>query len=192
MKTESWFSSVISLHVLFRAGECVKCLYYTFLESMPYPKRSKLFYQIMKNNLFQHSGPIRIVLVCYSNMVFLIGKFVAESSFSKGLTIQILQYHIYSGNVYYGYLFHCRYKIAQHQTMEDRIEAAKLWDGIPGTIFIDKMDNEASKQYAAIPSRRYIIVDGVIQFVGAWGPYSDLKEIVHWLDEYKQNKVCAN
>ena len=49
------------------------------------------------------------------------------------------------------------------------------------------MDNEANKQYAATPSRRYIILDGVIQLIGAWGPFSDLKEVVHWLEEFKQN-----
>ncbi len=84
----------------------------------------------------------------------------------------------------YNYLYF-RYKITQHQTIEDRIEAAKMWEGIPGTIFVDKMDNAASKQYAANPSRRYIILDGVIQLVGAFGPYSDLAQVVNWLDQFK-------
>lgn len=54
------------------------------------------------------------------------------------------------------------------------------------------MDNEASKQFAATPSRRCIIQDGIVQLVGAWGPFSDLKEVVHWLDEFKQNKKAAS
>lgn len=75
------------------------------------------------------------------------------------------------------------YSIAYHQTIEQRIEAAKLLfdKGLKCPLTIDLMENEASLQYAAMPESIYIIEDGKVIYQGL-GPYAydpaEVREVI--------------
>jgi hypothetical protein len=50
------------------------------------------------------------------------------------------------------------------------------------TIVMDEMSNELENAYKAHPERLYIILDGVISYVGGVGPFDyNLEEVELWL-----------
>jgi len=66
--------------------------------------------------------------------------------------------------------------IATHKNIEERIKASKnllvaKGDDDQYEIFVDLMDNKACNEYAALPERLYVVLDGKIIFEGEPGPY---------------------
>ena len=49
------------------------------------------------------------------------------------------------------------------------------------------MDNEAARYYATF-NRNYIILDGIVQFMGAFGPFSNLPDVVNWLTKFEKSR----
>ena len=83
-----------------------------------------------------------------------------------------------------------RYKIAQHQKIEDRILAASIITededlAIPGTFVIDTMSNAASLEYGAVPERLFVVLDREIKYCGGRGPAGyKVDELREWLQNY--------
>jgi len=81
-------------------------------------------------------------------------------------------------------------QIAQHKTVEDRIEAAKFYTknfGLELPIVIDTMDNDFDKVYASWPERFYIIKSGQIEHIGTPSEEDngfDKSELESWLAMY--------
>jgi len=89
--------------------------------------------------------------------------------------------------------FRDNYDIGTHQSMEARIDAAKVLLEEAGAaladcpILVDPMDDRAGSAYCAFPERLYIILDGKVVHVGGLGPLSyDLKEIETFLTKFQQ------
>ena len=66
--------------------------------------------------------------------------------------------------------------IATHKNIEERIKASKnllvaKGDDEQYEIFVDLMDNKACHQYAALPERLYVILDGKVIYEGKQGPF---------------------
>ena len=82
----------------------------------------------------------------------------------------------------------------QHKSFEDRVDAAERFSqrDIPCPIYVDGMDNKASTLYASIPDRLYILLDGVVVYVGSCGrtgPYSyKPAEVEDWLKKFKAER----
>ena len=90
-----------------------------------------------------------------------------------------------------------RLALAQHQLLTDRIDAAKnLLDTVEYIpVYVDLMDNKASKDYGGHPERLYIILDEVIEYQGGMGPFFySLQDIEEWLSvfEKKMNEQNQN
>ncbi|XP_028512921.1 thyroxine 5-deiodinase isoform X3 [Exaiptasia diaphana] len=81
------------------------------------------------------------------------------------------------------------YKVLQHKTLHDRIEAAKILKCyIPKTmaIYVDSMSNTANLAYGAQPERLYIIDKEKVVYEGGIGPfYYDVDEVKDWLNAYQ-------
>lgn len=73
-----------------------------------------------------------------------------------------------------GWAFANNIDIKQHRTLQDRMEAARLlMDRKPlCPIVVDTMDNLATRKYAALPERFYILLEGHILYKGGPGPWS--------------------
>lgn len=65
------------------------------------------------------------------------------------------------------------YSIAHHQDIDERLDAARLLlgNGLNCPLVIDDMQNNASREYAAVPESLYILNDGKILYQGL-GPYA--------------------
>lgn len=94
--------------------------------------------------------------------------------------------------------FEGNFRITSHKRMEDRLDAAntlkEAFQKIPMddevrascSIFVDKMENEAERKFAAFPERLYILREDEVAYVGGVGPYDyNLDEVEDWL----RNKV---
>ena len=79
-------------------------------------------------------------------------------------------------------------EIAQHKTLHERCEAAKILKknskcAVP--VVVDTMENEANSAYGAWPERLFIIQEGELVYVGGTGPYNyRLPEVRTWLKDY--------
>ncbi len=103
-------------------------------------------------------------------------------------TITIYYKLLFSVTLFKDLQMYFRHKIAQHKSIEDRLEAAKGWNSIPYKVLVDKMDNEAARYYAGLPNRNCIILDGIVKFMGTPGPFSDLSNVVDWLTKFKKDQ----
>lgn len=85
-----------------------------------------------------------------------------------------------------------KYKIPEHKTVADRLEAAKLLadTGLPPcTLLIDTMENTAVRAYFAYPERLYVLENGKVSFVGGIGPFGyHPKAVREWLVGYKRRE----
>ena len=73
---------------------------------------------------------------------------------------------IFSGNI----------SIASHKNLDDRIKASQILLESKSSsdnyeIFVALMDNKACHQYAALPERLYVILDGKVIYEGKQGPF---------------------
>lgn len=77
--------------------------------------------------------------------------------------------------------------IAVHQSMNERLEAAKLFQirrNFQSELVCDSMDGNIIECYDAWPERLYIILNGVIVYKGGAGPFDyKLWEVQEWLSE---------
>jgi len=86
----------------------------------------------------------------------------------------------FSGNV----------SIPTHTNLEDRVSASKILETVKSskdnyTLLVDLMDNAASKAYAALPERLYVVLDGKIIFEGGQGPFDySLEELEKFLKQF--------
>lgn len=88
-----------------------------------------------------------------------------------------------------GWRFDNNFDIKIHRKIEDRIVAAKklrdldLDPNCP--IVVDRMDDEANKQYGGLYERLYIVLNDIIVYAGDRGPYGYRPEEVHsWLNNH--------
>ncbi len=50
---------------------------------------------------------------------------------------------------------------------------------------LDSMSNTASREYGAIPERLCVVLNGVVEYCGARGPYGyNINELQDWLANY--------
>jgi len=84
-------------------------------------------------------------------------------------------------------------QIGEHQDLHQRLEASRVLSKVRTkeakfNILVDLMDNKASKAYAALPERFYVILDGVIIYEGGQGPFDcKIEEVEQLLEEYQQS-----
>ena len=84
-------------------------------------------------------------------------------------------------------------KIGQHQDLQQRLDASKVLAEARSkesnfNILVDMMDNKASKAYAALPERFYVILDGVIIYEGGQGPFDcKIEEVKQLLENHVEN-----
>lgn len=85
------------------------------------------------------------------------------------------------------------YNIYQHRTIEERIQAAEFLSSPMelgnAKLFIDPMDNNVTKLYAALPERLYILYEGTLAYTGGVGPfYYNLTEVETWLASFRKSR----
>nr|XP_053653772.1 thyroxine 5-deiodinase-like [Cherax quadricarinatus] len=80
-------------------------------------------------------------------------------------------------------------KVAKHRTLDERYLAAQKMlklEPVKCPVMLDRLDDEANKAYGALPERLYIILDGVIVYMGQQGPVGyKVSEVEFWLDDYR-------
>ncbi|CAB3991590.1 type I iodothyronine deiodinase [Paramuricea clavata] len=89
-----------------------------------------------------------------------------------------------------GWAFKNNYEIRQHQSLHERLDAAKhvLARNPPCPVYVDTMANTMKTAYAALPERLYVIDEDKIAYVGEMGPEGyNLDELRRWLAEYRNN-----
>lgn len=71
-----------------------------------------------------------------------------------------------------GWAFKNNVDIKKHQTLNDRISAARilLKEGPPCPMVVDSMDNMTCAKYGAMPERLYVVLNGKIIYKGNMGP----------------------
>ncbi|XP_052818326.1 type I iodothyronine deiodinase-like [Mya arenaria] len=77
------------------------------------------------------------------------------------------------------------HEINQHETIDDRIKAAKILSdsGLKSPLFVDTMENDAQKAYFSLPEALYVIEEGKVVFQAA-GPYAyDPSKLRTWLTD---------
>ena len=78
------------------------------------------------------------------------------------------------------------FSIQSHQTIDDRIDAARrLYNsGVKCPILVDEMSNNANRLYGGSPERLYVLLDDKIVYAGEKGPMGyDLPELEKWLEK---------
>jgi len=94
-----------------------------------------------------------------------------------------------------GWKFAGNYDINIHRTIKDRLEAGKLLKGHnilpPSTeIFVDSMEDETNKVYAALFERLYVIQSNQIVYQGGPGPFKyDLDDLEIWLSTSLEKNI---
>jgi len=106
----------------------------------------------------------------------MLGKFGALcenfSQQAEFVTIYIVEAHASERGHFVG-----NYDIKTHQTMEERLEAVQtLQNEADGaldkcTIVVDHMDDLACQAYSAFPERLFVVLDGMVVYVGGIGPW---------------------
>lgn len=90
-------------------------------------------------------------------------------------------------------------EIPQHTSQEDRCKAADALissGALKTQLLVDSIDNKASKAFAAMPIRLYIIQNEIIHYAGGVGPtFYKPPEIAKWLENYiltdpNNNNLC--
>ena len=103
------------------------------------------------------------------------------------VTIYISEAHAYDEWDYFGN----KYKIKQHSSLEERLLAANILledEQLkpPGLFLVDNMEKDAELLYGAMPERLYIVLDGVIVYVGGKGPIGyKVNGVREWLEHFK-------
>ncbi|XP_042881249.1 type II iodothyronine deiodinase-like isoform X2 [Penaeus japonicus] len=108
------------------------------------------------------------------------------SSVADFILIYISEAHPTDGWAIEGNVF----QVANHKNMEEREAAARqMLEMEPQDcpVFLDKLDNEANKKFAALPERLYIILSGTVIYKGGQGPFSySLEEVEDWLKTHQE------
>ena len=83
-------------------------------------------------------------------------------------------------------------QIPTHLSLEQRLAASQLVESFISShdchsLVVDLMDNQASIAYAALPERLYVVMDGVIIYEGAQGPFGyHLEEVKECLEKFRR------
>uniref|UniRef100_A0AAV2KY66 Iodothyronine deiodinase n=1 Tax=Knipowitschia caucasica TaxID=637954 RepID=A0AAV2KY66_KNICA len=93
-----------------------------------------------------------------------------------------------------GWAFTNNYDINQHQSLEDRLSAARiLVQKDPRCpVVVDKMSNSTSIKYGALPERLYVLQAGKVMYKGKMGPwgYNPL-EVRVFLEKMKTSPIMV-
>jgi len=84
-----------------------------------------------------------------------------------------------------------KYNFIQQNSLEERIEAAKVLQeyDFPCPILVDLMDDQNSQLYASLPERLYIIYNSVVEYMGVVGPRNyKPDEVKVWLEKHKKSQ----
>lgn len=87
-----------------------------------------------------------------------------------------------------GWAFTNNFDINQHQSLEDRLSAARilLQKDPLCPVVVDEMSNNASIKYGALPERLYVLQAGKVVYKGAIGPWGyDPMELRSFLEKMK-------
>uniref|UniRef100_A0A8C4EPS8 Iodothyronine deiodinase n=1 Tax=Dicentrarchus labrax TaxID=13489 RepID=A0A8C4EPS8_DICLA len=87
-----------------------------------------------------------------------------------------------------GWAFTNNFDINQHQSLEDRLAAAKILVQKEPLcpVVVDEMNNSAAIKYGAMPERLYVLQAGKVVYKGAIGPWGyDPKEVRSFLEKMK-------
>lgn len=80
------------------------------------------------------------------------------------------------------------YQIPKHQSLDDRLKAAKLMHlETPAiVVVVDTMENTSNAAYGAYFERLYILKDEKVVFQGGRGPEGyRISELKNWLEQYR-------
>lgn len=80
------------------------------------------------------------------------------------------------------------YQIPKHQSLDDRLTAAKLMHlETPAiVVVVDTMENTSNAAYGAYFERLYILKDEKVVFQGGRGPEGyRISELKNWLEQYR-------
>ena len=84
------------------------------------------------------------------------------------------------------------YKLYQQKTLEERVEAAQILKteyDINCELVVDTMDNESAMAFGALPNRLFVIVDGVVGYMGGMGPWGyKVGEVVQFVKDWDHVK----
>ena len=86
-----------------------------------------------------------------------------------------------------GWSFQGNYKIHNHKSLQNRLEAAQMLadTDLAGTLVVDSMTDETCREYGARPERLYIVLNGVVVYVGKKGPEGyNVGEVEEWLEAF--------
>jgi len=77
--------------------------------------------------------------------------------------------------------------------MQERKKAAELLRSEAGEnlkwcpILLDTFDNEANRAYGALPERLYVVLDGIVVYMGQIGPFGyKIEELEKYLQDKKK------
>ncbi|KAJ0065164.1 hypothetical protein NL108_005644, partial [Boleophthalmus pectinirostris] len=87
-----------------------------------------------------------------------------------------------------GWAFTNNYDIKQHQSLEDRLSAARILvqKDLPCPVVVDVMSNCTSIKYGALPERLYVLQAGQVVYKGKMGPWGyDPLEVRAFLEKMK-------
>jgi len=108
-------------------------------------------------------------------------RFAGKATF---LTIYTQEAHPTEGGDYIDY-FH---PVAEHQTLGDRLEAARsLLQMEPSLspLAVDNIRDEASTMFGSFPDRLYILLGGTVSYQGGVGPHGyKPREVEEWLENH--------
>lgn len=87
-----------------------------------------------------------------------------------------------------GWAFTNNYDINQHQSLEDRLSAARILvqEDPLCPVVVDEMSNITSIKYGALPERLYVLQAGKVVYKGRMGPWGyDPLEVRSFLEKMK-------
>lgn len=92
-----------------------------------------------------------------------------------------------------GWAFKTDFHVKQHRTIEERVQAAQLFQDaskLETPVLVDCVDNEANQAYGALPIRLCIILNGRVEFVGGMGPtFYRTQEVRRWLTKWRESEL---
>ncbi|CAH1243408.1 DIO1 [Branchiostoma lanceolatum] len=98
------------------------------------------------------------------------------------LTVYIAEAHTSDG-----WSFRNNIKIRKHQTLEDRLAAAKILanSSLSRPLLVDTMDDVANRKYGAWPERLYILLEGRVMYKSMPGPHGyHVHQVRYWLEKH--------
>ncbi|XP_071520044.1 type I iodothyronine deiodinase-like isoform X3 [Panulirus ornatus] len=111
-----------------------------------------------------------------------------EMTEEHSLVADFLMVYIAEAHPTDGWALRDNIAIAKHRTLEERFTAAQMLEveSLKCRVVVDRLEDEASNAYGALPERLFIILDGVVVYKGEQGPTGyKLSEVDDWLTNKK-------